>query len=147
MLVRHCDKPVVASIEMAAQLVRKSMSCAHFYEFGVLCEALRRRFWCVRFDLRVLRSSPRALCTACGDCVCHHRDPDRNLVSEIIFNADSPILGRMIPDQGIMVPISWTVRMESDEFFVPIIGFRGVPPWGSLRTKIRAESSSNGSQL
>ena len=37
--------------------------------------------------------------------------------------------------------------MQCDESFAPIIGFRGVPPVrGSLRTKIRAESSSNGSE-
>ena len=70
-----------------------------------------------------------------------------SLVYEIIFNAGSPILERMIRDQGTMVPISWIVRMESDESFAPIIGFRGVPRVrGSLRTKIRAESSSNGSK-
>ena len=69
-----------------------------------------------------------------------------SLVYEIIFNAGSPILERMIRDQGTTVPISWIVRMESDESFAPIIGFRGVPRVPvSLRTKIRAELSSNGS--
>ena len=42
---------------------------------------------------------------------------------------------------------TWPAMPKSDESFAPVIGFRGVSPVrGSLRTNIRAELSSNGSE-
>ena len=94
-------------------------------------------------------------------------------LQQIIFNADRSAFARMIRDRSRTTQVSLSILqwmgedaspvghnvivliardewngMDSDESFAPASGFRRVSPVrGSLRTKIRAESSSNGSEV